>query len=67
MWSQRFGTLAATTWNAARTNKKSKVLGWKDFFNPLTKKAQKKRGLSHEEMMAKTMEMRFEFYGRTNK
>lgn len=65
--NQRFGTVAATVWNAQRSNKKAKVLTWKDFFTPLSKKATVKRGLSHEEMMLKAMESRFQFYGRTNK
>jgi hypothetical protein len=60
----RFGTVAATAWNASqKVTKKKDWLTWKDFFAPMSKQQVKKPGLTLEEKRAQVEAMRSEFYG----
>lgn len=61
MLNYRAGTIAATAWNAARADKKSKLLKPSDFFAPIVQK--RRRGLSMEEGLAQVKAMKRDFYG----
>lgn len=57
----RIGTLGAIAINLKRTKKHDKLRKWSDICPPFSKSS-KKRGLTIDEMLAKTDQMRRELY-----
>lgn len=61
--NRRFGTIAAASWNAYRSDPKKKKTWstWKDWIPPFTKQ-NKSRGLTRDQIMQQVSDMRQQFY-----